>query len=116
MYFPSTLHPQVILFTSYIEQILKFLHTSEIECTTCGYININCLTDTQRKNQLNSLLISYNPFHTAVSTTSALPDESDGVLQTSHNIQVTGQDQIPTTVQQTIVQQETNKQKDNCKQ
>lgn len=62
---------------------LKFLHTSKIEFITCGDININCLTDTQRKNQLNSLLISYNPFHMAVNTTSALLDESDGALQTN---------------------------------
>jgi hypothetical protein len=50
---------------------------------TCGDININYLTDTQRKNQLNSLLISYNPFGTAVSTNSALPDSSGSALPTN---------------------------------
>jgi hypothetical protein len=74
-------------------------------------VNINCLTDTQRKNLLYSLLISYNPLGTAVSTTSALPDEFGCAFQTRHNIEVTGQDQILIIMQQMIIEKETNQQK-----
>jgi len=48
---------------------LTFLHSSKIEFIINGDININRLSDTQRKNQLYSLLISYDPLGTAVSTT-----------------------------------------------
>jgi hypothetical protein len=47
-----------------VDIILKSLYNSNIEFIICGDVNINYLTDTHRKNQLNSLLISYTLFGT----------------------------------------------------
>jgi hypothetical protein len=54
--------PMVIslIFLYKVDIILKSLYNSKIEFIICGDVNINYLTDTHRKNQLNSLLISYN--------------------------------------------------------
>jgi hypothetical protein len=49
-------------FLDSIEDNLNFLDNSRTECIICGDININYLIDTYMKNQLNSLLISYNLF------------------------------------------------------
>jgi hypothetical protein len=42
--------------------ILRLLYSCKSEFFICGDFNINYLTDTHRKNQLNSLLILYNLF------------------------------------------------------
>jgi hypothetical protein len=42
--------------------MLKSLYNSKIELIICGDVNINYLTDAHRKNQLNSLRVSYNLF------------------------------------------------------
>jgi exonuclease III len=47
-----------------LDMILKSLYCSKIEFIICGDINVDYLSDNNRKNQLNSLLISYNLFST----------------------------------------------------
>jgi hypothetical protein len=45
-----------------VDTILRSLYSSKIEFIICGDFNIDYLTDSYRKSQLNSLLNSYNLF------------------------------------------------------
>jgi hypothetical protein len=47
-----------------MEEVLKSLYTLKTEFIICGDFNIDYLTDNYKKNQLNSLLNSYNLFST----------------------------------------------------
>ena len=51
-------------FIKTLNDILQFLYKPNIEFFICGDFNINYLKDTLRKNQLNSLLTTYNLFST----------------------------------------------------
>jgi exonuclease III len=51
-------------FLQKLDNILKLYVSSNSEFIICGDFNINYLADMYRKNQLNSLLMSYNLFDT----------------------------------------------------
>jgi hypothetical protein len=48
------------LFLNRLETILNVLHSPTIESIICGDINVDYLTDSNRKQNLDSLLLSYN--------------------------------------------------------
>jgi hypothetical protein len=81
VYFPPTLYPQVILLTSYTKKILP---ESFYTVLKWNLLHVGILTQTISLilKESNSLLISYDPFGKAVSTISALPEESGSALQT----------------------------------
>lgn len=50
---------------------LNVLHSPKIEFVICGDINVNNLTDSHSKQNLNLMLLSYN-----LSSTAKLPNKS----------------------------------------
>jgi len=53
-------HKNVNYYTHKIDTILGTLCTATVDFIICGDININYLIDSARKNQLDTLLCSYN--------------------------------------------------------
>jgi hypothetical protein len=49
-----------IQFINTLDSILKTLHSSKLEFIICGDINTNYVIDSDKKIQLDALLISYN--------------------------------------------------------
>jgi len=48
------------LFLSKLDAVLRNLYTATLEYILCGDINIDCISDSDRKSRLDALLITYN--------------------------------------------------------
>jgi len=48
------------LFLSKLDAVLRNLYTATLEYILCGDINIDYISDSDRKSQLDALLITYN--------------------------------------------------------
>ena len=75
-----------------LDTILQSLYTSKLHFIICGDININYLNESENKNQMDNLLLSYNlisiiNFPTRVQNTSATA--TDNILLMYLNLKVT---------------------------
>jgi len=48
------------LFSQNLDSVLQLLYTPALHITICGDINIDYLVKSDRKNQLDNLLLTYN--------------------------------------------------------
>ena len=66
------------LFLNRLDDIIKTLHKVDLQLIICGDINIDYLTDNNKKRQLDAVFLTYN-----LSTTVYFPTRSQGYSNTA---------------------------------